>query len=139
MVKSSRFRGSRTKFGYNSQIRLPLEFDSSAGLYLQCDHSNRSLELPSYYPVGKSSRPGGIINCFVQQLPNSSIYLEQQLRVSIGWAGAAASDMDNLHVPAQNFQTKYDQDSTNTQVVVHNTFVDTWDDGNPLMARAVSL
>jgi len=139
VVKSSRFRGSRTKFGYNSQIRLPLESDSSAGLYLQCDHSNSSLELPLYYPVGKSSRLGGIINCFVQQLPNSSIYLEQQPRVSIGWAGAAVSDMDNLHVPAQNFQTKYDQDSTNTQVVVQNTFVDTWDDGNPLMAQAVGL
>jgi len=59
--------------------------------------------------------------------------------VSIGWAGAAVSDMDNLHVPAQNSQTKYDQDSTNTQVVVQNTFVDTWDDGNPLMAQAVGL
>ena len=40
--------------------------------------------------------------------------------MSIGRAGAAVSDMDNLYVPAQNSQTKYDQqDFTNTQVVVH--------------------
>jgi hypothetical protein len=139
VVKSSRFRGSRTNFSYNSQLRLPLEFDSSTSLYLHCDHSNRLVELLSYYPVGKSSRLGGIINGFVQQLLNSTIYLEQQPRVSIGWAGASVSDMVNLYVPAQNSQTKYDQDSTNTQVVVHNTAVDTWDDGNPLMDQAVSL
>ena len=102
--------------------------------------------------------------------------------MSIGRAGAAVSDMNNLYVPAQNSQTRYNQqDSTSTQVVVHklqhtvpsvqqqlhksqlesraasnqqlaksnlllayfgkpdDTAVDTWDDGNPLMAQAVSL